>query len=253
MFSINSRNGLQWYSSRKIPLPHGLFTRHGGTGSGAYASLNLSFGVGDYKSTVQANRNRCKQVLDIRQLVSSRQVHGDAVALIESIDSDLELDGYDALITNQPGVALLIQQADCQAVLLYDPQHRVIAAIHNGWRGSVADIIAKTIRSMQQNFSVEPREIMAVISPSLGPCCGEFVNYRQELPLELHSFQKTANHFDFWAISRRQLQRAGVQEHHIETCGICTVCDTNFFSYRRAREPGNGVTGRNGSIIGLPA
>ncbi len=252
MFSINSRDALHWYSGSNMAASHGMFTRHGGTSSDQYTSLNLSFGVGDDKRAIQGNRNLIKQALNIRHLISSRQLHGDAVALIEPVDNDLELDGYDALITSQPEVGLLIQQADCQAVLLHDPNRRVIAAIHNGWRGSVAHIIAKTIDSMQNHFSVRPEDIRAVISPSLGPCCGEFVNYRQELPPELHSFKKKQAHFDFWAISRHQLRQAGVSAENIETCAICTACNEDFFSYRRARKSGNGITGRNGSVIALP-
>ena len=253
MLSTNSRNGLQWYSSSKIPVSHGMFSRSGGKSNGDHSSLNLSFGVGDSEENVLNNRERAKQVLNISHLVSSRQIHGDMVTLIEPVDSDRELEGYDALITDQPGVGLLIQQADCQAILLHDPHRHVIAAIHNGWRGSVANIIAKTIRSMQDHFPVRPEDIRAAISPSLGPCCGEFIKYRQELPPKLHSFQKKQAHFDFWAISRRQLQQAGIPESQIETCAICTVCNEDFFSYRRAIKLDNGVTGRNGSIIALPA
>ncbi len=250
--TTNSRNGLQWYSSSTIPVVHGMFTSNGGTSKGKYNSLNLSFGVDDGTENVLKNRQRIKQALNIRHLVSSRQIHGDAVALIESADRDRELEGYDALITNQPGLGLLIQQADCQAVLLHDPHRRIIAAIHNGWRGSVANIIATTIHSMQDHFSVNPEDIRAVISPSLGPCCGEFINYQRELPVLFHPFEKKNNHFDFWAISSRQLRQAGVRNRHIETCGICTACTRNFFSYRRARKYGDGVTGRNGSVIALP-
>ncbi|MCF6186526.1 MAG: polyphenol oxidase family protein, partial [Desulfobulbaceae bacterium] len=192
MLSTNSRNGIQWYSSSKIPVSHGMFTSHGGTSEGEYDSLNLSFGVGDNKENVPNNRERVKQVLNIRHLASSRQIHGNMIARIEPVDSDLELEGYDALITNQPEVGLLIQQADCQAILLHDPHRQVIAAIHNGWRGSVANIIAETIQSMLAHFSVSPEDIRAVISPSLGPCCGEFINFRQELPFEFQPFQTTA-------------------------------------------------------------
>ena len=253
MLSTNSRNGLQWYSSSRITVPHGMFTSHGGTSKGEYDSLNLSFGPGDCEENIVTNRERVKQVLNISHLVSSRQVHGNMVALIKSAGGDREVEGYDALITNQPGVGLLIQQADCQAILLHDPHCRAIAAIHNGWRGSVANIIATTIHSIQDHFSVRPEDIRAVISPSLGPCCGEFINYRRELPPEFHSCKEKQAHFDFWAISRRQLRQAGIPENQIETCAICTVCNGDFFSYRRARQLSNGVTGRNGSIIALPA
>ncbi|MCI5208553.1 MAG: laccase domain-containing protein, partial [Candidatus Electrothrix sp. ATG2] len=169
--------------------------------------------------------------------------------------SDQEYKNYDALITGQKGVGLLIQQADCQAVLLHDPQRKVIGAVHNGWKGSVANIIAQTIRAMQESFGTAPADLRAVISPSLGPCCAEFVHYKKELPLPFHQWQKKENHFDFWAISRWQLQEAGVCNEHIAAVGICTMCDQDFFSFRRAtkKQGQPGVTGRNGSVIALTA
>lgn len=229
-----------------------MFARNGGTSSGKYDSFNLSFGVGDERATVQKNRSLLKQVLGLARLVSSQQIHGDAVAVVEQIDDDLELTGYDALITNRPDTGLLVQQADCQAVLLYDPNKQVIAAVHNGWRGSVAGIITKTIKSMRQHFAVRPSDIRAVISPSLGPCCAEFINYQQELPAQLYPFRTTDNHFDFRAISQWQLEQTGIDRNNIEVAEICTACSKDFFSYRRARKNGNGTTGRNGSVIALP-
>ena len=137
-------------------------------------------------------------------------------------------------------------------MLLHDPVQQVVAAIHCGWRGSVQGIIGKTITCMQQEYGVFPKSIRAVISPSLGPCCAEFINYRQELPPWMHDYQPSPNHFDFWAISRRQLVEAGIDAQHIDTAGICTKCNESFFSYRRAVQNSGGITGRNGSIIGLP-
>jgi len=252
MITKVSEKGFHWYSSDTFTSYHGMFTRQGGTSNAPYNSLNLSFGVGDKRAAVLKNRDQCKQLLGIEFLVSSKQVHGDNVAKIQQINSDLELSGYDALITRQPGIGLLIQQADCQAVLLHDPEKQAIAAIHNGWRGSVTNIIAKTIASLQQHFQSRPEDLRAVISPSLGPCCGEFINYQQELPPAFLKFQTTAQHFDFWAISRWQLEQTGIKADNIITAGICTACNKDFFSYRRAMKNGNGVTGRNGSVIALP-
>jgi len=221
--------------------------RRGGVSPAPYDSLNLSFGVGDTDEKVLENRQRLKAALGIPVLASARQVHGDAVWVIDApLDQDTELAGYDALVTNQPGVALLVQQADCQAVLLHDPVRQVVAAIHAGWRGSVANIIGKTIRTMHEQFGTAPADLMAGISPSLGPCCAEFVNYRNELPESFHGYQVAPNHFDFWAISRDQLREAGVLSTHIELAGICTKCSPDHFSFRRER-----VTGRFGSLIML--
>lgn len=223
-------------------------SRHSGVSPAPYDSLNLSFGVGDADENVRENRQRVKEALGIPVLASAKQVHGDAVWVIDGVlNEDTELPGYDALVTNQPGVALMIQQADCQAVLLHDPVRQVVAAIHAGWRGSVANIIGKTLRIMTERFGTDPADLMAGISPSLGPCCAEFVNYRTELPVEFHSYEVSPSHFDFWAISRDQLVAAGVLSENIEIVRICTKCSPDYFSFRRER-----VTGRFGSLIMLP-
>ena len=151
-----------------------------------------------------------------------------------------------------PGTGLLIQQADCQAILLEAPGGLAVAAAHCGWRGSVLNIIGTTVAALCSTCGAAPETLRAAISPSLGPCCAEFVHYRTELPAWTHAYQVRPNHFDFWAISRRQLVEAGLRPEHIDTAGLCTRCNQQFFSYRRAAKTAGGVTGRNGSIIGLP-
>lgn len=237
---------LQLESFNGPGLVHGFFNRHGGVSRGDFSSLNVSYGVGDADSAVLENRARLKGSLQIQTLVSGRQVHGHRVlALGDAPSADFEADGYDALITDRP-LALMIQQADCQAVIFHDPVHQVIGAAHAGWRGSVENIIAKTVRSMVDNFASSPGEIRAAISPSLGPCCAEFINYRQELPEWMHRFQVAPNYFDFWEISRQQLQDAGIPAGNIFTAGICTRCSGDYFSFRRSR-----ITGRCATVIGL--
>ncbi len=182
------------------------------------------------------------------RLVSTGQVHGDQVCRISTLPTagENELNGYDGLITDITGIFLLIQQADCQAVLLFDPQKRVIANIHVGWRGSVIEIIAKTIETMETYYQTNPADLRAGISPSLGPCCAEFVNFRQELPKSFYKYQVRENYFDFPAISRDQLRSCGVKSANIELSNICTRCDSGWFSYRRNKD-----TGRFCSVIGL--
>ena len=242
---------MRWYSSDLLSIPHAMLCRCGGVSSNSFATLNLNFGVSDDSDNVKVNRQRLKQCLGIDYLVSAVQVHGDQVVIVEDIKQDTEFAEADGLITSEPGVGLLIQQADCQAVLLHDPVQKVIAAVHNGWRGSTLNIIAKTVAAMEGYYGVNPKNLKAVISPSLGPCCAEFINFQQELPKSFHARQVTPCHFDFWAISRDQLKEAGLKDTNIETAGICTVCSKDFFSYRRAVRQGSGVTGRNGSVIAL--
>lgn len=242
---------LPHYTSPLLPVPHGMFCCAGGVSTELYASLNLSTSVGDRNERVGINRRRAIEALQLPHLVAVKQTHSDRVLVVEPAHLDTEVPGYDALISDLPGVGLLIQQADCQAILLAAPQQGVIAAIHSGWRGSVLDIIGTTVRCLQKNFQVAPTDLFAAISPSLGPCCAEFIQYRRELPVWMHAFQVRPEFFDFWAISLHQLLRAGLRPAHIDGAALCTRCNPQFFSYRRAVKTTGGITGRNGSIIGL--
>ena len=224
----------------------GICSRHGGCSQVPYKSLNVSFGVGDATLNVSENRQRIGEYFNITTLMSARQIHGKQVAVITEPQDSSEIDGVDALVCSVPGIGLMIQQADCQAILLYDPGKKVVAGVHSGWQGSVANILQETIRIMALTFGCVPCDLIAGISPSLGPCCAEFIHFKTELPKEMHFFQTTKNHFDFWKVSKKQLLDAGVSEDHIEITGVCTKCSDDYFSYRRNRK-----TGRFCSVIGL--
>ena len=171
------------------------FSRHGGASAPPYHARNVGLHVGDDQALVLRNRALIKEELGLVRLVSAKQVHGDSILNVDWLpDADVEHVGHDALMTNIPEVGLMIQQADCQAVMLYDPEHGAVANIHSGWRGSVANIIAKTVAAMAVAYGTGPAALHAAISPSLGPCCGEFVNYQQELPPAFHGYQAQPNH-----------------------------------------------------------
>jgi len=241
----NGTQTLQFDALSHAPLVHGVLLRHGGVSPPPWESLNVGLAVGDDPPRVAENRRRIREALGLPALVAARQVHDDRVAVVIE-DPGQEIDGVDALITNVAGLGLMIQQADCQAVLLHDPVRRAVGIAHSGWRGSVANIIAKTVAAMTDAYSTDPADLLAGVSPSLGPCCGEFVNFRTELPPAFHSFQVRPNHFDFWAVSRAQLVAAGVGPEKIAVASLCTVCDQRFFSFRRQKS-----TGRFASVIGL--
>lgn len=226
------------------------FDRHGGVSQPPYDSLNVSFHVGDDEDAVKKNRELIKQKMGCRFLLSAKQVHGDSIYhLKSSLETDLEVDGFDALITRQKDVGLLIQQADCQAVLLFDPDNEAIAAIHCGWRGNVVEIIGKTVKVMEKQYATRPENLHGWLSPSLGPCCAEFVNYQTELPEKFLPFKEGKAHFDFWQISRQQLLDCGLSKESISVAGACTACSEDYFSYRRARWNGGEKAGRNCSVI----
>lgn len=232
---------------------NGIFTRAGGVSTGPFASLNISRSVGDAPAAVRQNRARIKECFNADHLVFAHQVHGNRVLRItaETIRRlnapDAPVLEGDALITNIPGVFLGIQVADCQPVLLFDPRQRIIANIHAGWRGSVLNIIRETITIMKTTYNSRPADIRAGIGPSLGPCCAEFIHYRQEIPEHLWSYKNQNDCFDFWSISADQLKAEGVPADHIHTSGLCTRCHPDiFFSYRAEK-----TTGRFPAVIGL--
>jgi polyphenol oxidase len=246
-------DGLKYYRSpllAGIPeVVHGFFTRQGGVSAGAYHSLNVSLAVGDRREAVAANLGRMRQALGLARLAGAAQVHGGRAAVITSLDQAREEDipEVDILITTVPGLGLLIKQADCQAVMLYDPVNRLVANVHCGWRGQVENILGETVRLLQSRFRTRPSDLYAALGPSLGPCCAEFTNFRREFPPELWNYQVRPNYFDLWQLSRDQLAAAGLAPECITVAGLCTRCGVGeFYSYRRDR-----ITGRQGAIIAL--
>jgi YfiH family protein len=230
-------------------VAHGFFSRRGGVSPGPFDSLNLSFAVGDLRELVIQNRALVQQSLGLKALAGATQVHGcrESVVAPGNAAPDAEIEDADILITPEPGLGLLIKQADCQAVMLHDPARRVIANVHAGWRGQVKNILGAAVRLLQEKFGSRPGDLAAALGPSLGPCCAEFRNYQREFPPELWPYRHRADYFDLWSLSRDQLLAAGLDPRQIDIAGICTRCRADlFFSYRR-----EGRTGRQGAVIAL--
>jgi hypothetical protein len=166
---------------------------------------------------------------------------------------DPTLEG-DAMVTSIPGIMPVIQVADCQAVVVHDPVRQVVANIHSGWRGSVGNIVGKTVAAMKQTFGCRPADMVAGIGPSLGPCCAEFIHYRTEIPPALWRHRIGERHFDFWSMSLAQLKDSGLAEEHVRIAGVCTRCRTDlFYSYRAEKTTGRfavaaGLAGHGGAV-----
>lgn len=245
------KNGVVWFEfdllQQHPKLRHAVFSRLGGVSEGSYASLNLSISVGDHPDHVKENRKRAWQAIGLDEsvsFVSGHQVHDCKVFAVESKPDAIQvIDACDAFTTNLKKTALVIQHADCQAGILYDQKNHALATIHSGWRGSVKNIYAKTIELMQQKFNTNPSELLACISPSLGPNRAEFIHYQKELPEHFWRFETKPTYFDFWKISRAQLEEKGVPPNQIEIAGLCTNEDAeHFFSYRREKISGRHFT-----------
>ncbi len=239
--------------TRYSDVRHGVFTRAGGCSRGAYASLNVCKSVGDDESNVRENRGVVSRCMGMKDLVFARQVHGTVVVVHGARDVAGRMDATDplpvgdAIVTDVPNRLLVIQVADCQSILLFEPVRRAVANIHSGWRGSVANIIDETLRVMEARLGCRADRMIAGVSPSLGPCCAEFIHYREEIPRTLWSYKDDADHMDFWSLSRDQLREGGVLADNIHMSRICPKCNSDrFFSYRAQK-----VTGRFATAIGF--
>ncbi|CAB1071043.1 FIG00003370: Multicopper polyphenol oxidase [Olavius algarvensis Delta 1 endosymbiont] len=251
-----TQDGTSFYQFEKLAacrgIRHKIFSRNGGHSRGPYSSLNVSFGIGDEDEIVALNRDLIARNMQARDLVFARQVHGVDIAVLEPDRGRPRVAAADpltadAMVTDQPQRHLVIQVADCQALLLFDPVRQVVANVHCGWRGSIQNIIGCTVETMVQRFDCRPGTIIAGIGPSLGPCCAEFIHYQTEIPPAFWRYKDSSHHFDYWSISCDQLVQAGVAAENIESSGICTRCHTDeFFSYRAAK-----TTGRFAAVIGM--
>jgi YfiH family protein len=255
--NLIDKHGIRFFQFPKLAefdhLEHGIFTRQNGHSKGPYCSLNIGQGVGDDTGSVQKNREMISRCFNAKQLVFARQRHSAQVFVFDRHHGNVNSKNAnsvwpcDALITPLEQTLLVIQVADCQAVLMYEPACGVVANVHAGWRGSIKNIIGRTIEIMKSQLGCSPDRIIAGIGPSLGPCCAEFINYREEIPEKFWKFKNADHHFDFWAISRQQLINAGVADKNISLSHLCTKCRPDlFFSYR-----GEGVTGRFAAVIGI--
>jgi polyphenol oxidase len=239
--------------SEYADIRHGIFTRQGGFSKGCYQGLNVGMGNGDDIGHVLRNRAAISDCMGHSELVFANQVHGTTIINRSECDPSVnsrtlrKAESGDALITDAPGQSLVIQTADCQAVMIYDPVRKAVANIHSGWRGSIQNIIGLTVQAMIKEFNSDPKNLLTGIGPSLGPCCAEFIHYRSEIPKAFWSYKNRADCFDFWAMSKDQLTEAGIPKNHIVSSNLCTRCRTDlFFSYRKDKS-----TGRFAAVLGI--
>lgn len=227
-------------------ISQATFLRHGGVSGKEFSSLNAGSDVGDNPDHVKVNRDMIRDAIDLPTICYAKQKHGIDVVEITPQNID-RVPEADALFTVMDNIGLAITHADCQAILLYDPEHEAIAAAHAGWKGSVKNILLPLISAMKMRYHSDPNHMIAVISPSLCPKHAEFKQYKKDFPEELWSFQVEPNHFDFWAITRKQLNACGILDQNIECAEVCTYCnDKDYFSHRREKK-----TGRHATIIGI--
>ena len=180
MAVITQKQGqLEYLTAQGISVPHCFTTRRGGVSTGIFDSLNLGNHRGDREENVAENYRRVCGALgfDPSRLVLTWQTHSDIVRTVTAADrAGLDHRNYpqcDALITRDPGVALMIFTADCTPILFHDPVTGAVGAAHAGWRGTALGIAEKTVRAMRDRFGCDPANIRAAIGPNIAQCCFE--------------------------------------------------------------------------------
>lgn len=249
---------LEYLIAEGIGARHGFTTRLGGVSGGSLASLNISFHRGDADENVEKNYRILASALDfaIENVVMTHQVHSDVIRTVTRADA-LGLDHHrypecDALITADPGTTLVVFTADCTPILLWDEKTGAVGAIHAGWRGTAANIAAKTVKAMCREFGCFAQNIRAAIGPNIGPCCFQT---DEEVPQVLiAAFGSEAAAFirskgdkfypDLKKINAMALARAGVTQ--IDISADCTMCQPGRFWSHRVHGP---CRGSQGAII----
>ena len=254
--TLNQKTGVPYYTFpalEAVPfVRHGFSTRLGGVSGGIYASMNLSFTRGDDPADVRENFERfCAAVgVQAERVVISAQEHHTVLYNATAADCGRGITrerGYtdiDGLLTDEPGVVLCTQYADCVPLLFADPVRRVVAASHAGWKGTAARIGEVTVERMCGDYGCDRKDILAGIAPSIGPCCFEVdepVAQRFAALPECGSDEGCIRedgggkfHISLWEVNRRILLSAGLRPEHITVTNLCTRCRPDVFWSHRA-------------------
>ena len=253
-FQTHRQQELLWLTSESLTLPgvvHGFSTRTGGVSPAPCDSMNLGPSRSDGMDCLRENYRRfCAAIgTDPHRTVLSRQIHEDNVYLVTEADAgkglwrERDYTSVDAFICNTPDIALTVFSADCGIILLYDPVHRAIGAVHAGWRGVAMGLVRKTALEMARCFGTDPKDLHCAIGPAIGQCCFETdedvpAALRAALGSDAEPYMERRGskwHIDLKAINAHWLRSLGVQ--HIDICDHCTACLPDlYWSHRRMGE-----------------
>jgi hypothetical protein len=236
--------------SPRIPedFRHGFTTKMGGVSPAPFDGLNLGDKWGDTQENVAENRRRLRKVAGTETLLAVSQVHGTRVLRVSAGDDPQQVraEEADGLCSDAVGVGISVHVADCVPVLMADPRTGACAALHAGWRGTVAGMGPAGVVAMVANFGGQVRDLRVALGPCIGPCCFEvgpevldqieaaWPGARQAgIVLQ---FGERRPHVDLRLLLQWQLTHAGVLPENIDTTRACTFCDPakRFYSYRRA-------------------
>jgi polyphenol oxidase len=241
---------------------HGFSTRAGGVSPAPYNSLNLGAKWGDSSENVAENRRRVLAASGARALFRVSQKHGTRVVVVAAGDDPdtVKVMEADGLCSNQAGLGLVVHVADCVPVLIADARTRACAALHAGWRGTVAGMAAAGVAALVENFGCRPEDLRVALGPCIGVCCFDVgaevvAAFESAWPgarsagivVETQGFQPR---IDMRRCLRLQFQAAGVLPESIDASADCTSCDPagRFYSFRRSGR----LTGQLAGFIVVP-
>jgi YfiH family protein len=259
IMTSGDRGGLRLIQSALLPpaFRHGFTTRTGGVSPAPFDSLNLGGKGGDGAADVAENRRRVEGAAGGRRIFFATQVHGAHSVRVTAADTPeaVILARADAVIATAPATAVGVHVADCVPALIADARTGICAAVHAGWRGTVAGVLSATLRRMIVEFGMRIEDVRVAIGPSIGPCCFEV---GPEVVAAVETAFPTARaagaivervpraHVDLWLLNRLDAESMGVPPAAIDVAAMCTSCDgARFFSYRRDR----GRTGQLAAFI----
>ena len=238
---------------------HGFATRAGGVSAPPFDTFNLGGKWGDVPARVAENRRRLERAAGAPLFVAT-QVHGVVIARVRSGDTpaDVARVQADGLCTDRADVGLAVFVADCIPALVADPRTGAFAAVHAGWRGTLAGALPAAVRALGEHFGARAADLRVALGPAIGPCCFEVgpevvEAFEAGLPgaraagVILDAAARGKPHIDLKCANRLLLERAGVAPDSIDAGPECTSCDeARFFSYRRDQ-------GRTGQHLGFIA
>lgn len=214
----------------------------------AFSNINIDM------ASKSDKENLCKELnMNFDNLTNNKQTHSDIVNIIKKEDIGKIKEG-DALVTNLKKTPLLVFVADCVPVAIVDPKKEAVALCHAGWRGTYSKITQKSIENMEKLYGTNPKDLVCVLGPSIGPCCYEvskdliekfntIITNRDE---KFYIIKESKYYLDLWKVNELILTSCGVKKENIVNLNICTSCNSDkFHSYRKH----NQTTKRLGMIL----
>lgn len=234
-------------------------TRTGGVSGKPYDSMNMGGHAGDKRKNIRVNVSLLEKSLGVKYAGAARQVHGNTVIILKNSGAG-KIPGMavkkltdteaDALITDIPSLAVGVRVADCAGTVIVDPVKKVVAAVHSGWRGIANKIPSISVKLMKKHFGSRPADLIAAVSPAIGPCCyevgGDVLKMKRQKVYRGAFVQKGGGQYmDLWKGVRNLLEKEGLKANNIHICSMCTFDNPRlFYSHRRDK-------GRTGRMMAL--